>query len=82
MTKKLEITLKLYMHVPDDWELHRSVYETDMIKLPNGQYLDMTYAPMVSAHPEEGWTTEGTYGLLEELTHMAEHEDVAYEFIP
>ena len=40
--KKLNVTIKLEMSVPDDWELAETSEGTHVLKLPNGQFLDLT----------------------------------------
>jgi serine protease inhibitor len=81
MTKKLKITLELSLNVPDDWELHKTSGATDVIKLPNGQFVDFTYAPMVATDPEDEWTTADTDELIDELIDMTEDEDVTYTVV-
>ena len=38
--KKLHVTLSLEMSVPDDWELATTSEGGQVLKLPNGTYLD------------------------------------------
>ena len=39
--KKLHVTIKLEMSVPDDWELVETSEGTPVLKLPTGQFLDL-----------------------------------------
>ena len=39
--KKLHVTIKLEMSVPDEWELVETSEGTPVLSLPNGQFLDM-----------------------------------------
>jgi len=81
MTKMLEVNIKLFIHAPDDWEIHKTSEATEVIKLPNGQYMDMTFTPMLAQDPEQEWTTEGTDELTEELLDLVDYEEVTFEFV-
>ena len=81
MTKMLEVTIKLTIYAPDDWELHQTSTGAEVIKLPDGRYMDLTYVPMVADDPEQDWTTEGTDDLLDVLIDVTE-EDVSFVFLP
>ena len=39
--KKLNVTIKLEMSVPDDWDLVETSEGGHVLKLPNGQFLDV-----------------------------------------
>ena len=39
--KKLHVTIKLEMSVPDDWELTETSEGGQVVKLPNNQFLDI-----------------------------------------
>ena len=43
--KKLHVTIKLEMSVPDDWELVETSEGTPVLKLPTGQFLDLAIEP-------------------------------------
>ena len=49
--KKLHVTLKLEMSVPDDWELVETSEGTPVLKLPNGQFMDMAVEPLFASDP-------------------------------
>ena len=76
--KKLSVTMKLEMSIPDDWELVKTSTGVDVIKLPNNQFLDLTFEPLVAADPEETWTSTDDEDFLNEVLDMVESEDVAY----
>lgn len=78
--KKLFVTMTLEMTVPDDWELVTTSGETDVIKLPDGTFLDMTFEPLVATDPEETWASSDDEEFLDDLVAMVEIEDVHYEF--
>ena len=39
--KKLNVTIRLEMSVPDDWELVETSEGTPVLKLPNDMFLDL-----------------------------------------
>ena len=79
--KTLNITLQLEMSVPDDWEIVQTSEGTPVLKLPNGQYLDMAMEPLFTTDPEESWSSTEDPDLLDSILDMVEDEAVAYEFV-
>eukprot|EP01041_Mallomonas_annulata_P019629 gene19629-39048_t len=79
--KKLNITIKLEMSVPDDWELVQTSEGGQVLKLPNQQFLDMAIEPLFASDPEETWTSTESEDELNDILDMVESEEVAYEFV-
>ncbi len=79
--KKLNVTLKLEMSVPDNWELATTSEGGHVIKLPDGQFLDLAIEPLFAANPEETWSTTDDDDVLNDILDMVESEDVSYEFV-
>ena len=79
--KKLNITIKLEMSVPDDWELVQTSEGGQVLKLPNQQFLDMAIEPLFASDPEETWTSTESEDELNDILDMLESEEVVYEFI-
>ena len=79
--KKLNVTIKLEMSVPADWELVQTSEGGQVLRLPNGQFLDLTVEPLFASNPEETWTSTDDDELLYDVLDMVENEDVVYEFV-
>ena len=79
--KKLNVTIKLEMSVPDDWELAATSEGGRVLKLPNGQFLDIAIEPLFASDPEETWSSTEDDDLLNDLLDMVESEEVSYEFV-
>jgi len=79
--KKLNVTIKLEMSVPDDWELVETSEGGKVLKLPNGQFLDITIEPLFASNPEETWSSTENDDILNDFLDKVESEDVAYEFV-
>jgi len=79
--KKLNVTIKLEMTVPDDWELVETSEGTQVLKLPNQQYLDIAIEPLFASDPEETWSSSEDDDVLNDLLDMVESEEVSYEFV-
>ena len=45
--KKLNITIQLELSVPDDWELAKTSEGGQVLKLPNGQFMDIAIEPLM-----------------------------------
>ena len=79
--KKLNVTIKLEMSVPDDWELVETSEGSPVLKLPNGQFLDLAIAPLFATNPEETWTTTDDDEVLNDILDLVETEEIIYEFV-
>jgi hypothetical protein len=79
--KKLNVTISLEMSVPDDWELVETSEGTPVLKLPNGQFLDLAIEPLFATNPEETWASAEDEDTLNDILDMVESEEVAYEFV-
>lgn len=76
--KNVAVTIKLELEVPDDWELAKTSDGIDILSMGNGQYLDLTFEPMVTDDIEGTWTNEVDEGFMDSLMDMVVSEDVAY----
>ena len=79
--KKLNVTIKLEMSVPDDWELVETSEGTFVLKLPNDQFMDVAIEPLFATNPEDTWSSTEDEDELNDILDMVESEEVAYEFI-
>ena len=79
--KKLNVSIQLEMSVPDDWELATTSEGTPVLKLPNGQYMDIAIEPLFATNPEETWSSTENEDTLNDILDMVESEAVAYEFV-
>lgn len=79
--KKLNVTITLEMSVPDNWELVQTSEGGHVVKLPDGQFLDLTVEPLFASDPEETWTSTDDEEVLNDILDMVESEDVRYEFV-
>lgn len=76
--KNIAITIKLELEVPDDWEVVKTSEGVDVLSMGSGQYLDLTFEPMVTEDIEGTWTNSVDEGFLNSLLDMVVTEDVAY----
>ena len=79
--KKLNVSIQLEMSVPDDWEIAQTSEGTPVLKLPNGQYMDIAIEPLFAADPEDTWSSTESEDTLNDILDMVESEAVAYEFV-
>lgn len=79
--KNVVVTIKLEMEVPDDWELTKTSDGIDILSMGNGQYLDLTFEPMVTDDIEGSWTNEVDEGFMDALMDMVVSEDVTYKLV-
>jgi hypothetical protein len=79
--KQLSVTIQLNMSVPDDWALVNTSEGTPVLKLPNGQFLDMAIEPLFATDPEETWTSTDDEDTLSDILDMIDSEEVTYQFV-
>lgn len=79
--KKLKVTIEMEMSVPEDWVLVQTSEGTPVIKLPNGQFMDLAIEPLFASNPEETWSSTDDEDTLNEVLDMVETEAVSYEFV-
>lgn len=76
--KTLAVTIKLELEVPDDWTLERTSEGVDVLRMGDGQYLDLTFEPMVTHDVEGTWTNGVDEEFLDDLLAMVVSEEVDY----
>lgn len=79
--KKLTVTINLEMSVPDDWELAETSEGTQVLALPQGQFLDLTIEPLLTDDPEAIWASTDDEGELNAVLDMVDSEEVRYTFV-
>ncbi len=79
--KKLHITIKLEMSVPDDWELSQTSEGNHVLKLPDQQFMDIAIEPLFASNPEETWSSTESEDVLNDILDMVESEEISYAFI-
>ncbi|MBI4985837.1 MAG: hypothetical protein HZC24_10995 [Rhodocyclales bacterium] len=77
--KKLSVTIRLELEIPDEWALHSTSEGTDVLRIGQGQYMDLTFEPMLTKDPEGTWSNSADDEFMNALMDMVVAEDVAYE---
>jgi hypothetical protein len=52
-----------------------------VLKLPNGQYLDLAIEPLFARDPEDVWASADTEDALNDVLGLVDSEEVSYEFV-
>jgi hypothetical protein len=79
--KKLKVTIQLEMSVPDDWEMVETSEGTPVLKMADGQFMDLAIEPLFASDPEETWRSTDSDDELNNILDMVESEEVVYEFV-
>lgn len=80
--KKLNVTIQLEMTVPDDWEVVETSEGTQVIRMPEGRYLDLSIEPLFAADPEDLWSSTDSEDELDDVLGMVDSEEVTYQLEP
>ena len=78
--KQLKITIQLELSVPEDWQLATTSDGGQVLKLPDGQFLDVTVEPLFASDPEDTWSSTDSEDKLNDFLDLVESEDVSYQF--
>ncbi len=76
--KRLSVTIKLELEVPDEWELRKTSEGFDVVQIGEGRYMDMSFEPLLSDDLNGMWTDSAEDGFLNEVLDMVESEQVGY----
>lgn len=79
MSKKLRVNIELEMTVPDDWQIVETEDGIGVLRLGNGQFLDITFEPMVASDLAGSWNNNVSEEFMNDLLDMVDSESVAYE---
>ncbi len=79
MSKKLSVTITLTMDVPDHWEIVGTSEGPDVLQIGEGEFLDLTFEPMVTNDIEGEWSNSVTDEFINSLFEMVDAEEVTYE---
>ncbi len=79
MSKKLSVTITLTMDVPDHWEIVGTSEGADVLQIGEGEFLDLTFEPMVTNDIEGEWSNSVTDDFINSLFEMVDAEEVTYE---
>lgn len=76
--KKLLVTIQLELDIPDTWDLVEHPDQVQAIKMDNGQYMHMSFLPMMTRDFKSGseWSSECTDEFTNEILDMVADEDV------
>lgn len=76
--KKLLVTIKLELEIPDDWELVEHPDEIQALKIADNQYMYMSFLPMLTTQFDQGadWSSECSDEFSDEVLDMVIDEDV------
>ena len=74
--KKLAVTINLTLDVPEHWSLVQTPEGLDVLSIGDGQYLDLTFEPMVANEIDGEWTNAVTDEFMDDLLDMVYSEEV------
>jgi hypothetical protein len=79
--KKLQVTIQVEMSVPDDWELAATSEGGKVVKMADGQYLDLAIEPLFASDPEDTWTSTDSEDELNDILDMVDSEEVTFNVV-
>ena len=76
--KRLSVTIKLELEVPEEWELRKTSEGFDVLDIGDSRYMDMSFEPLLSDNLDGMWTDSADDEFVNELLDMVESEEVSY----
>lgn len=76
--KKLLVTIQVELDIPDTWDLVDHPDQVQAIKMGNGQYMHMSFLPMLTKDFKAGaeWSSECSDEFTNEVLDMVADEEV------
>ncbi|WP_029148716.1 hypothetical protein [Methylophilus sp. 5] len=76
--KKLLVTIQVELDIPETWELVEHPDQVQAIKMDDGQYMHMSFLPMMTKDFNEDaeWSSECSDEFTEQVLDMVSDEDV------
>lgn len=77
--KKLTVTIRMEMEVPDTWSVEKTSDGIDILKIADGRYLDMSAEPLIAEDKDGTWSTDYDDDFANEIYDMVSSEDISYD---
>jgi hypothetical protein len=77
--KKLTVTIKMEMEVPDTWSVEKTSAGIDILKIADGRYLDMSAEPLIADDKDGTWSTDYEDDFANQIYDMVSTEDISYD---
>jgi hypothetical protein len=76
--RKLLVTIQVELDIPDTWELVEHPDQVQAIKMDDGQYMHMSFLPMMTRDFTENaeWSSECSEAFTEKVLDMVSDEEV------
>ena len=77
--KKLTVTIRMEMEVPDTWSVEKTSDGIDILKIADGRYLDMSAEPLIADDKDGTWRTDYDDDFANQIYDMVSTEDISYD---
>ena len=77
--KKLTLTIRMEMEVPDTWSVEKTSDGIDILKIADGHYLDMSAEPLIADDKDGTWSTDYEDDFANQIYDMVSTEDISYD---
>ena len=77
--KKLTVTIRMEMEVPDTWSVDKTSDGIDILKIADGRYLDMSAEPLIADDKDGTWSTDYEDDFANQIYDMVSTEDISYD---
>ncbi len=77
--KKLTVTIRMEMEVPDTWSVEKTSDGIDILKIADGRYLDMSAEPLIADDKDGTWSTDYDDDFANQIYDMVSSEDISYD---
>ena len=77
--KKLTVTIRMEMEVPDTWSVEKTSDGIDILKIADGRYMDMSAEPLIADDKDGTWSTDYDDDFANQIYDMVSTEDISYD---
>lgn len=79
--KKLSVTIKLEMKIPNGWEVVEHPDGLTALKIGPNQYMEFTFLPMIQNAGDNSWTSDCDDEFANRVLKMVSKEDAEMKLI-
>ena len=76
--KKLHVTIKMEMEVPDEWALEEVDDGIHVINIGGGKYMDLAGEPLITEDKNGTWSNDYDDEFANQILDMCSSEDTTY----
>ena len=76
--KKLHVTIRMVMEVPDEWVLEEVYDGISVVNIGGGKYMDLAAEPLITEDKNGTWSNDYDDAFANHILDMCSSEETTY----